>query len=83
MKAQIGQTLKDVITGFTGIATGRCEYVTGCTQLLLQPPTKENGDFVESRWLDEDRLVLVSDANRGFLERFARSIGPDKEAPRR
>ena len=80
MKIEIGQKVKDKLTGFTGLVTGRCEYITGCTQLLVQPPVKADGDFVESRWLDEDRGVVV-DAEKVSLA--VSNAGPDKPAPRR
>jgi len=80
MNVALGQKVKDRITGFTGMVTGRCEYITGCAQLLVQPPVKADGDFVESRWLDEDRAEVLKD------ERFSLTVkapGPDKPAPRR
>ena len=57
MGIQLGSTVKDSITGFRGIATGRCEYISGCNQVLVQPEVNEKGDFVEARWLDEQRLT--------------------------
>lgn len=71
--------VKDQITGFSGVVTGRCEYITGCTQLLVQPPVKDNGDFVESRWVDEDRLALAGEP----IEFTVKTAGPDKPAPKR
>lgn len=80
MKVTLGHTVSDAITGFTGIVTGRCEYITGCTQALVQPRVKEDGDFVESRWIDEDRLTVVSDEP---IVLDVKKNGPDKPAPRR
>ena len=54
MKVELGQKVQDSITGFVGRVTGRCEYITGCTQVLIQPPIKADGDFVESRWFVHD-----------------------------
>lgn len=56
---KLGQKAKDKITGYTGTLTGKCEYLTGCTQFLLQPPTDKDGKFVDARWFDEDRLELI------------------------
>lgn len=49
-----GYTLRDAITGFTGIVTGYCQYSTGCNQLLLSPTLKD-GRYEEPRWFDEQR----------------------------
>jgi hypothetical protein len=59
MQIELGQTVKDIIIGFSGVVTGRAEYITGCIQLLIQPPSTENGNIVEPRWIDEDRAVLL------------------------
>ena len=57
----LGTEVKDKITGFKGIVTGRCEYLTGCTQCLIIPTklTKE-GKRPEGEWFDEQRLIITS-----------------------
>ena len=72
--------MRDSITGFSGIFTGTCDYITGCKQALIQPRVKEDGDFVESRWLDMDRLEIVASKP---IELAVSDNGPDKPAPRR
>lgn len=58
--------VKDRITGFAGIVTGRVEYLTGCRQYLIQPRMKKNGtSSPEPTWLDEDRLVASKTKNLG------------------
>ena len=49
MKTELGQKVKDSITGFAGIVTGRAEYITGCHQILVQPPVKNAKDGGDSR----------------------------------
>lgn len=36
MHPSLGKTFRCRITGFTGVATARVEYLTGCNQLHLQ-----------------------------------------------
>jgi len=60
MKAKV----KDSITGFAGIVTGRVEYVTGCRQYLVAPKSQKN-KFGDSIWLDEDRLTNSATKNPG------------------
>ena len=76
---ELGSTVKDVISGITGIVTGKVEYLTGCKQMLIQPRSKD-GEYVEPRWFDEDRLELMSDAT---LRLPVKSQGFDKAAPKR
>jgi hypothetical protein len=47
----------------------------------VQPPCKPDGDFIESRWVDEDRITVIDEAP--FVLPRATSNGPDKPAPRR
>jgi len=59
MKIELGQKVKDSITGFVGVVTGRCEYITGCHQVLVQPPVKKEGDYQDPQWFDEDRAQIL------------------------
>jgi len=56
---EMGIKVKDKITGFSGIITGYCSYITGCDQCLLQPEVKSDGDFVSARWFDVTRLEVI------------------------
>lgn len=58
---QLGAMYQDVITGFKGIATGHVKYITGCNQVLLQPPAKHSGEFVAAQWFDEQRVERIDD----------------------
>jgi len=51
--------VRDQITKFRGVVTGRSAYITGCNQYLVQPEVKEDGDYVQGRWFDEDRLEKI------------------------
>ena len=78
MTVTLGRTVEDEITGFTGIALGRCQYLTGCTQVLVQPRLNKDGVFVEPRWIDEDRLKVVGDH---VVKLSITTYGFDKQAP--
>ena len=56
---KLGQRLKDKVTGLTGIATSRCEYLNGCVQFAIQPPVNEKGENVTDIWIDEGQLEFV------------------------
>lgn len=53
---QLGMTYKDKITGFTGVCTGICNYISGCNQALLVPKCGEDGTAKDSQWYDVQRL---------------------------
>lgn len=84
----MGQCVKDKVTGFSGVVTGCTSYITGCDQFLVQPPVKDNGDFVESRWLDENRLHVMNNGDLVVVieqedDNGATVHGADKPAPRK
>lgn len=56
---ELGIEVRDKITGFTGILTGHCQYITGCDQFLVQPKAKD-GAHVEGRWIDDIRLEVMN-----------------------
>ena len=80
MTTKLGQKVRDIITGFEGVATGRCEYITGCNQILVAPRVKDDGTKPDPQWLDEDRLE-VTDAKAITLP--LTSAGFDVAAPRK
>ncbi len=55
-KIKLGEKVKDNITGFDGVVTGRADYITGCRQYLVTPKAIKS-EFKSSVWLDEDRLL--------------------------
>lgn len=81
MHPSIGRKVKDIVTGFMGIVLGRCEYISGCNQLLVHPGLGPDGAMRESLWMDEQRLEFVY-SSRVVLDNGA-SPGFDKEAPKR
>ena len=82
MPIRLGATYTDKITGFKGVATGHVEYLTGCSQTLLAPRSKDGIDLPTSNWFDDQRLdldtsVVVQVLNNGVTP------GCDAPAPRR
>ena len=53
-KFELGDTLDDTVTGYTGVATARCEYL-GVENARYCLENMENGKPVEV-WFDENRL---------------------------
>lgn len=81
MNIVLGNTYTDRITGFTGIAVGHCEYLTGCNQTLLSPRGSDSGKRPESEWFDDQRLEINLGVEPFELDNGA-TPGCDKAAPR-
>ena len=53
---RLGQNYRDTLTGLIGTATARCEYLSGRTDVQLQPQMVEMGKLPDAVWIDSDRL---------------------------
>lgn len=60
MKFQLGVPAKDKVTGFKGMLTGYCKYLTGCDQYLITPECDDDNKPGKSGWYDENRIEFTS-----------------------
>jgi hypothetical protein len=74
-----GTIVRDKITGFEGRVTGHCDYISGCSQSLIQPAVDKDGKFQNAHWFDDQRLELI-DAEPLVLDN-SETPGPDMPAP--
>lgn len=60
-KINLGDKVKDSVTGFTGIAIGRTTWLHGCDRIIVQPDglTKE-GKMFENGSFDEPQLIVIT-----------------------
>ena len=57
---ELGQRVRDRITGFEGIATSRVEYLTGCVQYCVKPDKlDEKGKMIEGEYIDMGQLEIL------------------------
>lgn len=80
-KIELGDKVKDSVTGFSGIVIGRTVWLYGCSRMIVQPEgiTKE-GKIYESQSFDEPQLLLVKPAK--VKEGSHNTGGPRKEVSR-
>jgi hypothetical protein len=57
-KFELGDEVKDIVTGFRGIVRARSEYDTGCNRYGVQSQKLENGKPADWQWFDEPALTL-------------------------
>ena len=80
MKFHLGDVLQDKITGFTGVAMGRTEYMTGCTHYgLLSRDLTKDGKITDYEWIDESRLSKVK--KKAIRQDGPRRSGPEQNPP--
>jgi hypothetical protein len=75
MRTQIklGDRVRIRVNGWTGITTGRTEYINGCRQFLISPEELHDGKPVDGQWWDEQHLELIESAAHGYSDPFAES----------
>lgn len=55
---ELGNTVRDIVSGFQGIATADVKYLNGCRQLCVKPKT-EDGKMPEAHYIDINQLQYV------------------------
>ncbi len=81
MKTELGMTMRDKITGFSGVVVGYVEYISGCNQALLAPKAKDDGSLGDSQWFDMQRMERVG-TTKIKLDN-GETPGCDRAAPKR
>ncbi len=60
-RVELGQVVKDNISGFKGIAVCRCIWLHGCERIVVQPPIGKDGKLPETGCFDEPQLEIVGE----------------------
>ena len=87
MAIQLGDRIRCKITGFTGIATSRHEYLNGCIRWCVQPEgLDKDGKIRDDKVFDEPQLELANSQKATFKtapKHPTYAGGPDRKEPRR
>lgn len=60
---ELGDKVKDTLTGLEGILTYRVEYLTGCNQYGMFTGLDDKGEIRKDHQVDENRLELIEEAH--------------------
>lgn len=80
--SKMGKQARDKVTGFEGIITARCEYLTGCAQYGISPPAKD-GKVENTLYFDEGRVEVIGAGVTAESVASAKTGGPNRDAPQR
>lgn len=56
---ELGERLKDTVSGFTGIATSKVTFLNGCVRYALEPPVGKDGKTIDGQYFDSQQLEKV------------------------
>lgn len=74
----IGDEVEDTVTGFTGVAMARAEYLTGCHQVYVLPRSDAANELKDGNWFDIERIRVLT---KGKVVVKARPSGADLPKP--
>jgi hypothetical protein len=74
----LGKKVKDNVTGFTGIATARVQYLNGCVQFKIQGASNKSGE-AKDMWIDEGQISVLG---KGISVNQKRNGGPAVNTPK-
>jgi len=57
---ELGDQVKEIVTGYTGVVTGQAEYLWGCVQHLVH--FRDQDGKAQSDWFDVGRLEVIEKA---------------------
>jgi hypothetical protein len=73
-KIQLGDLVKDEITGFEGIVTGKHKWIHGCKRYSVQPRNLDKDNKpIAAQSFDEPQLILLT--KRAELKQSVRTTG--------
>ncbi len=57
---ELGDKVKDLVTGFCGIAVARTEWLYGCNRITIQPDVLDKeGEIYDGIAFDEPQLIIL------------------------
>lgn len=60
----MGKEVKDMVTGYSGIVTGKITWLFGCNQYHVLPKASDDGSLKDGVWFDEGRLIVIGEGIR-------------------
>ncbi len=76
----LGDEVKDRITGYQGIAVARHSYLQGCDRITVSPPIDKNGKLREEANFDEPQLEVIKAAKVKRTAPRKNPGGPEKHS---
>lgn len=58
---KLGQEVKDLVTGYKGIATAKAIYLSGSAHVTIQAPMQKDGTVPDSLQVDEPQVVVLKE----------------------
>ena len=81
MSIVLGSKVGDSLTGFSGVATGRTEWMYGCARVSIEPEELKDGKPIEPQWFDEQRIEVIEEGKPAVSKESSATSGGPKSDP--
>ncbi len=78
---ELGDEVKDTITGFEGVAIAITQWITGCPRITVQPKVGKDGKVPEASSFDVLTLVVKKKKKAEKVEMPKKTGGPRPNLP--
>lgn len=82
-KVNLGDEVKDKVTGFKGIVVAITEWLYGCRRVTVQPPAGKDGKVPEGMSFDEPSVDVIKTAKVQSASQHTGGVQNDKLALKR
>lgn len=79
---KLGDKVRCKLTGFTGTAVAKTEFINGCIQWNVLPKGKDKGKMPEDMSIDEQSLEVIPKKKKKKIEK-SETGGPNTKLLRR
>lgn len=76
---KLGSKVKCKVSGFTGIASARVEYLNGCVQYCVRAKVGKDGKMPEGEYIDVNQLEVLPG---GVSVNKNTTGGPQRDCPK-
>jgi len=76
----LGDKVKDTVSGFQGVAIARHTYEQGCERISVQPPVGKDGILPDQASFDEPQLKVLK--RKKIIVKKTSVGGPEKYMPK-
>lgn len=79
MEIKLGNKVRDLITGYEGVATAKVEYINGCIQYCVKPKIGADGKMPDPEYIDSQQLEVIE---AEVKMKSSPTGGPQRDCPR-
>jgi len=81
---KLGYKVRDIITGFEGIAIGRTDWLYSCARIGVRSETMEKGKPINDQWFDVQQLEILKECEPPVSkDNAAKKTGGNSQTPSR